>query len=99
MKSSTNCLLTKDDVGRGKPSARDLPPNYHTFGYQNKGDTYGVKDCKYQLQASVSISTLNVIDTSSDLTHSDEHLANPQHKKEVAPQWQKLQTPQQDGNS
>ena len=28
----TNCLLVKDDVGRAKPTTRDLPQNAFAFG-------------------------------------------------------------------
>lgn len=28
----TNCLLVKDDVGRAKPTTRDLPVNSFVFG-------------------------------------------------------------------
>ena len=49
MRSSSNCLLAKDDVGRGKPSTRILPPTEHTYGYINKPDAVDVRGCKLHL--------------------------------------------------
>ena len=42
MRSSTNYLLKKDDVGKAKPSTRTLPGNEHTFGYKETPDAVGV---------------------------------------------------------
>ena len=36
-----NCLLVKDDVGRGKPATRKLPPEGFTFGRPDKKDEEG----------------------------------------------------------
>ena len=46
MRSSTNYLLSKDNVGRAKPATRTLPPGGHTFGYKEKPDACGVRGCK-----------------------------------------------------
>jgi len=46
MRSSTNYLLKKDDVGKSKPSVRTLPHAGHTFGYKEKTDAVGVGGCK-----------------------------------------------------
>lgn len=32
MSKTYNHLLIKDDIGRGKPTIRDLPPPTHTYG-------------------------------------------------------------------
>lgn len=34
-----NFLLVKDDVGRGKPATRDLPPDGFTYGKPDRRDT------------------------------------------------------------
>ena len=36
-----NQLLAKDDVGRGKPNTRDLPPEGFTFGKPDRKDPEG----------------------------------------------------------
>ena len=46
MRSSTNYLLSKDDIGRAKTATRTLPPGGHTFGYKDKPDAVGVRGCK-----------------------------------------------------
>ena len=46
MRSSTNYLLAKDDVGRPKTTTRTLPGHEHTFGYKEKPDPVGVSGCK-----------------------------------------------------
>ena len=46
MRSSTNYLLARDDVGKGKPSTRNLPGEMHSFGYRTKPDAVGVGGCK-----------------------------------------------------
>ena len=48
MRSSTNILLAKDDVGKSKPSTRDLPQGNHIFGLPHKVDAVGVRGCKYR---------------------------------------------------
>ena len=42
MRSSTNYLLVKDDIGRGKPATRDLPQHGFAYGAPNKPDPVGV---------------------------------------------------------
>ena len=42
-----NVLLAKDDVGRGKPTTRNLPAENFAFGKQNKFDE-SAADGKYQ---------------------------------------------------
>ena len=46
MRSSTNYLLARDDVGKPRPSTRDLPRGNHAFGYANKPDAVGVSGRK-----------------------------------------------------
>ena len=46
MRSSTNYLLRKDDVGKSKASTRTLPNGEHTFGRKEKPDAVGVAGCK-----------------------------------------------------
>ena len=41
-RSKSNYLLAKDDVGKSKPTTRDLPQGAHSFGYQCKPDLEGV---------------------------------------------------------
>ena len=35
-------LLTRDDIGRGKPTTHDLPQPNHTYGVKNKKEEYDV---------------------------------------------------------
>ena len=58
MRSSTNYLLAKDDVGKSKPSMRSLPGKQHTFGYKEKPDDVGVGGCKSSKIYSVTLSYL-----------------------------------------
>ena len=53
MRSSTNYLLSKDDIGRAKAATRTLPPGGHTFGYKDKPDPVGVRGCKLINQSSL----------------------------------------------
>ena len=46
MRSSTNYLLVKDDVGKSKPSTRTLPKEGHTFGLKNIPDAVNARGCK-----------------------------------------------------
>ena len=39
---SVNCLLTKDDIGKAKPSARDLPQGGFTFGKADPKEQFPV---------------------------------------------------------
>ena len=41
-KQGLNCLLTKDDIGRAKPSARDLPETRFTYGKAGPPEKYPV---------------------------------------------------------
>ena len=45
-KNSKNYLLVKDDIGRAKPSVRDLPDYKHTYGHAAIPDKEGVGQCK-----------------------------------------------------
>ena len=47
MRSSTNYMLRKDDVGKSKATTRTLPSEGHTFGRKEKPDAVGVCGCKY----------------------------------------------------
>ena len=38
---SSNILLLKDDVGKGKPATMKLPPQGHTYGKPDNRDTEG----------------------------------------------------------
>ena len=49
-RSTNNYLLIKDDVGRSKPSVRDLPGNNHAYGYSVIPDKEGVGACKYLIK-------------------------------------------------
>ena len=42
MRSTYNHLLLKDDVGRAKPSTRNLPGSFHTYGKAEVRDKEGV---------------------------------------------------------
>ena len=42
MRSFYNHLLLKDDVGKSKPSSRNLPDHYHTYGKPEIRDKEGV---------------------------------------------------------
>ena len=53
----TNCLLVKDDVGRSKPSTRDLPNNAFAFGKQTVF-TEGAGDGKSALLSLLVLSCL-----------------------------------------
>ena len=44
---TTNVLLVKDNVGRAKPSTRDLPPNNFAYGKAAIPDAEGVSQRKY----------------------------------------------------
>ncbi len=46
---TANILLVKDNVGKSKPSTRDLPGNYFTYGKPEIRDIEGVGDGKYSL--------------------------------------------------
>lgn len=37
-----NPLLTRDDVGKAKPSTHDLPMDQHAYGVPNKKEEFGV---------------------------------------------------------
>ena len=37
-----NVLLTKDDIGRSKPSTYNLPRDGHIYGVKAKPEVYGV---------------------------------------------------------
>ena len=42
LKDTKNSLLAKDDVGKSKPSTRDLPPNGFAYGKSAEPDPEGV---------------------------------------------------------
>lgn len=46
MRSSTNCLLQKGNVGRPAPSTFDLPKGDHAFGAANRPDAVDVRGRK-----------------------------------------------------
>lgn len=46
-KHTKNYLLLKDDVGRPKPTTRDLPTYQHAYGHSAIPDKEGVGACKY----------------------------------------------------
>ena len=46
LKNNThNYLLIKDDVGKSKPSVRQLPQDGHSYGYKCRPDKEGVGAC------------------------------------------------------
>lgn len=44
IQNSGNFLLVKDDVGKGKPTVRRLPPPEFYYGMGNKGDMENAGD-------------------------------------------------------
>ena len=46
LKHTKNPLLVKDDVGRAKPTVRDLPSEGHAYGLQGEQDLEGVSESK-----------------------------------------------------
>ncbi len=46
-KTQSNYLLVRDDIGRSKPSTRDLPLKQHSYGYACIPDKEGVGACKW----------------------------------------------------
>jgi hypothetical protein len=49
-KSKTNnYLLIKDDIGKPKPSVRELPQYGHSYGYKCRPDKEGVGQCKFSI--------------------------------------------------
>ena len=46
MRSASNCLLVKDDIGKSKPATRDIPQFGFAYGAPNKPDAVGVGGCK-----------------------------------------------------
>ena len=44
LKDSHNVLLVKDDVGKSKPSTRDLPPESFSFGKSAGKDEEGAAE-------------------------------------------------------
>ena len=46
MRTSQNQLLTRDDVGKAKPSTRTLPHSGFTYGLPGNPDEEGVGKCK-----------------------------------------------------
>ena len=45
-KNSKNQLLVRDDVGKARPSVRDLPTFGHSYGHKPAPDKEGVSACK-----------------------------------------------------
>jgi hypothetical protein len=45
-KNSKNQLLVRDDVGKARPSVRDLPIFGHSYGHRAAPDKEGVSACK-----------------------------------------------------
>lgn len=43
---SHNYLLMRDDVGKARPTTRELPKQNHAFGYSCVPDKEGVGACK-----------------------------------------------------
>lgn len=46
IKNRSNYMLLKDDVGKARPSTRELPTDKHAYGYACKPDKEGVGACK-----------------------------------------------------
>lgn len=44
---SHNYMLMRDDVGKARPTTRDLPRGNHAFGYSCVPDKEGVGACNY----------------------------------------------------
>lgn len=43
---SNNVLILKDDIGKPKPSTRNLPAEHHCYGKAIPRDPVGVQQCK-----------------------------------------------------
>lgn len=46
IKNRSNYMLLKDDVGKARPTTRELPTHVHSYGYACKPDKEGVSACK-----------------------------------------------------
>ncbi len=42
-----NLLIIKDDIGKSKPTVRDLPTYGHSYGYAPIPDKEGVGQCMF----------------------------------------------------
>lgn len=49
MRRAPNLLILKDDVGKSRPSTRDLPHPDFTYGLPGPTDEEGVGKCKLYL--------------------------------------------------
>ena len=47
MRSTHNCLLVKDDIGKAKPFTRKLPEFGFSYGAPVRPDPVGVCGCKF----------------------------------------------------
>ena len=61
-RSTTNILLLKDDVGRGRGSTHKLPENDHSYGVPNQRDKVGASVCKFYLSLFILQSDLVLAD-------------------------------------
>ena len=55
IKNRSNYLLLKDDVGKARPSTRELPTFQHAYGYSCKPDKEGVGACKFNIESNLSL--------------------------------------------
>lgn len=94
MKLNLNCLLLKDELGRGRLSARDLPPSEHTFGQKSKLDSTGVKGRKYCCSPMIYyIYQCCLMCAISYFSH--EHMVNVHFEETIGPERQRLQVAKQ----
>ena len=47
MRRAPNLLILKDDIGKARPSTRELPHPEFTYGLPGPTDEEGVGKCKY----------------------------------------------------
>ena len=62
-RSTTNILLLKDEVGRGRGSTHKLPQNDHSYGVPNQRDKVGASARKFFKSIFIWKSDLVLADT------------------------------------
>ena len=65
-KVTKNYLLQKDDVGKPRPTTRDLPTNHHSYGHAAMPDKEGVGACRFQL---INLLTIFIVLTTWAVHH------------------------------
>ena len=49
MRSTSNCLLVKGDIGKAKPATRNLPEFGFSYGAPSRPDAVNVGGCKFSV--------------------------------------------------